>query len=386
MLDNNLVRSDETPGRASSNHVTLRPMARNRLPEGIPWVLKDAAPVGRGGQGDVFRVEPKSGSKFPDGEYALKRLRNVKSAQARDRFQREIEAIARVQHAGVVDIVDVCADDAAESWYYVMPFYGVTHAALDQVLWEDSSPFRGNPTLCANFIASCADALVGVHKAGVVHRDIKPANVLFAHGCEPIIVDFGCCQILDGESVTLVDEAVGTRNYLAPECESGGSETIGPAADLYSLGKLLWVLVTGRQPFARENPAFSGPSSLPKVVPHHPDAWHLTQILERTVRRNPSDRFATAADLAENCRRVATNIIGRFPPLELVHQQCPACGELKPVPRSDKYADVTSQMHMIFGNHSVAGVRKLHCDTCGLIYAVNSKVLLDREKRLQCLE
>lgn len=353
----------------------------------MPWAEVSAPGIGSGGQGDVIRVEAKPGTGFEPGQYALKRLRNVKSEQARARFIREIEAVQRVEDPRVVRIIDAKAGDGHAVWYYVMPFYGASYSPLSELAHSDDSPFLRAPSACLRLIGDCAEALVTVHNAGVVHRDIKPENILVHRDTlAPILLDFGCCQLVGGDTITFTDEGVGTRNYMAPECEAGVQEGIDPRADLYSLGKLLWVLVTGRQPFAREKPVFAGQSRISVALPEVPDSWHLIHVLERTVRRDPSNRFGNAGELARECRRLSQTIIGRFPPLELVHKRCPACGHGEPTMRSPKYKDVTDRMHMIFGNHQVDGVRKVHCDSCGFIYAFNWKALADRDAHLQELE
>jgi len=198
-------------GSLSDARATVMLMARRKLPDNIPWIEVEATRVGQGGQGDVFLVEPRPDSQFNPGQYAFKRLKNVKSEQARARFHREIQAVQRVDHPGVIRIIDASAEEGQTLWYYVMPYHGDSHVPLSVLASSDDSPFIRNPTTCARLIALCADALGPIHAAGIVHRDIKPANVLVhRHTFAPILLDFGCCQVLDNEPLTLIDEGVGT--------------------------------------------------------------------------------------------------------------------------------------------------------------------------------
>jgi serine/threonine protein kinase len=88
--------------------------------------------------------------------------------------------------------------------------------------------------------------LAAAHDAGVIHRDLKPDNVLVRTGGSPLIIDFGCCLLLDdGGVATLTDEGVGARNFMAPECEAGVEGDSSPRSDLYSLGKILWCMMSG---------------------------------------------------------------------------------------------------------------------------------------------
>lgn len=348
------------------------------------WQLRAVEVIGKGGQGEVLSVEPSPGSSVEPGAYLMKLLRNQKSQQARARFAREVAALRRLDHLGVVRIVDASADDAQP--FFVTPDLRETHSPLDKLAFDPASPFRAEPVACLRFIAACSDALEAVHEAGVIHRDLKPENILVhRESLEPLLLDFGCCQISDGQVLTLFDEQVGTPFYMAPECERGADREVGRHSDLYSLGKLLWVMVTGRKPFSREAAVFSGSAALPKVLPHAASAWHLTEVLAKTVRAEPKNRWAKASELAEQCRDLLA-LIGGFPPLEEVNKRCPACGRAGPKSRDERYRRVSDNLHAVFGDHRLDGVRPMHCDWCGFIYCFNWRVLKDREDTLKSLD
>lgn len=344
-----------------------------KFPKDIPWV-RTGKTIGSGGQSTVQEVEPKEPSDFEMGSYALKILRNSKSAQAMARFQREIQAIKSLDDSRIVQIIDN-SREGADFVYYVMPNYDAD--PLDKIAFGASSPFKADAHKCLEFIADCAEALQKAHEQKIVHRDLKPGNILVDRETgNPIIIDFGCCQIEGSEAITLTDEGVGSRNYMAPECESGAGGEPGLSADIYSLGKILWSLATGSPAFAREEPAFKN-KNLSIMLPDDSDCWHLTRILQKTVRERPAARFHRAEELADKARSLARDIVGRYPPIETVGDQCPACGEPRNIMENP-----TTRLHMVFGNPNPRGVSPLECHRCGYLYVWNSDILRKAQKDL----
>jgi hypothetical protein len=116
------------------------------------------------------------------------------------------------------------------------------------------------------------------------------------------------------------------------------------------LGKVLWTLVTGQKAFAREQPAFTG-KNLSQVLADTPECWHLTSVFEKSIRRHTNQRYKNAAEMAHDCRRIATRIMGRFPPLELVEKLCPACGH--EAVEHDGHVDYLHEghRHAVHGDH-----------------------------------
>jgi serine/threonine protein kinase len=352
-----------------------------KIPDSVPWTSTGET-VGSGGQSHVQEVTPRAGSGFTPGQYAMKTLRNIGSKQAQDRFRREISAIQKVDDPRIAKIVDFSKEEEAFK-YYVMPLYGEEFCSLDALIPTKDSPFLCNPTRCLEFIAECAEAIDKAHDQGIVHRDLKPANILVnRQGNVPLILDFGCCQMDGDEPITFTDEGVGTPTYMAPECEHGSTVEITRHADLYSLGKLLWSMVTGLRAFARENPAFTS-RNLAEVLPKNPDAWHLTRIFEHTIRKDPAQRYRNAWALAQDARWVARILIGRYPPLELVHEFCPVCGQEKMVTSSHEYQVA---LHSVFGNPMPANTIAVQCTVCGHLAAWDIGPIRDRQNKLQKME
>lgn len=329
--------------------------------------------LGEGGQGAVFVATDESGAL--DGEYALKKLPSKHSRRVYERFGREVDAIKRLSHPGVVSIVDHSGPEGPDH-FYVMTFDPEARPLI-KVLGTPTSPFVGDALASLNFFEAILEALGACHDADVVHRDLSPWNVLVRPDSRKItIIDFGICQVVGNRTMTLVDEGVGTQNYMAPECEAGDARHITPRADFYSAGKLLWSVVTNERAFARETPAFDG-RSLPEMLPRSEETWHLQHILGRTVRNDPNERFANAFHGLEVSRAVRSLVEGRYLPLERLAQgQCPHCG----IGKMDRFDGA----HVVFGNPNPRGIASCQCSYCGYCAAVNiegARDALERNKR-----
>ena len=352
------------------------------IPETVPW-KRTGSTLGSGGQSSVHEVETTAPDRFPHGKYAMKELRNVHSTQAKQRFLREIEAIKQIDDPRIVKIIDHHKEN--DSFLYYVMSYDNNFISLEKLIFSSDSIFRNDPKTCLAFIAKCAESLhkVHEHKNKIVHRDLNPANILYnTKSKEPLIIDFGCCQIEGDHTITLVDEGVGTPNYMAPECEVGATVEITFKSDIYSLGKILWSMVTGHKTFGRENPAFTN-KNLKNVFPNNPDNWHLTRIFQHTIRENPNHRYENAQKFAEDCHYVIY-LIDHFPPLEQVMNFCPACGQGELVPKSQRESPVP--MYMIFGNPMPDGCVGMHCSVCGYLSAWDIRVLRNREQELKKME
>lgn len=205
------------------------------------WQLSSGKNLGSGGQGEVFRVTDIRGEY--QGEFALKRVLNP---SRHERFRREIEAVKIIQHRNIIKLIDHSAlsdsNGEIEKQFLVMPIAeGGDLSKPGRVeIYKDSID---GVIQVGNQLAA---ALIAAHAAGVIHRDIKPANILFTDmGHETWLSDFGICLLREHTRLTEHGEVVGPRSFLAPELEDGSQLDVTAAADVYSLGKVLYYMVSG---------------------------------------------------------------------------------------------------------------------------------------------
>ena len=255
--------------------------------------------LGRGGMGIVYKARHLRLNRF----VALKML--IAGAYAgpheRARFQREAEAVASLRHANIVQVYDV---GDHEGWpYFTMEL--LEGGSLAQALAGTPQPARQ----AAALLATLAEAVQVAHQGGIVHRDLKPANILLTADGTPKIADFGLARHFDGEpALTLSGARMGTPSYMAPEQVIGKAGTIGPAADIYALGALLYEMLTGRPPFRAETATETErqviaeepvpPARLNPKVPRD-----LETICLKCLHKDPERRYADAGALAEDVRR-----------------------------------------------------------------------------------
>lgn len=250
--------------------------------------------LGRGGMGIVMRGYDKSLNRHSAVKVLAPELAG--SAAARKRFSREAKSAAAVVHPHVVPIQTV--DEHAGLPYLVMPV--VEGRNLDARV-QDSGP---RDVIEAVRIASqIADGLAAAHDQGLVHRDIKPANILLENGVERVqITDFGLARAIDDASMTRSGVITGTPQYMSPEQAHG--DAIDHRSDLFSLGSLIYFMLTGRSPFRAETTmgvlnriGNDQPRTIRTINADVPD-W-LEQIVAKLLEKQPAARFQTASEVAE---------------------------------------------------------------------------------------
>jgi WD40 repeat protein len=263
------------------------------------------AVLGRGAMGVVYRARQLSLNRL----VALKMVLSGSQAgpQERYRFRAEAEAVARLRHPNIVPIYEVGEHDGL--LYFSMEIVDGGNLA-DQVRGT-RLPARHAATL----VEKLARAVHYAHRHGVVHRDLKPANVLLTAEGEPKITDFGLAKRMREDRNATEERyaiqtgtVVGTPGYMAPEQAAGQDERVGPAADVYSLGAVLYDLLAGRPPFVGETPLDTlrlvlteEPVSPAQLQPRLPR--DLVTICLKCLRKQPETRYATADALAEDLRR-----------------------------------------------------------------------------------
>jgi serine/threonine-protein kinase len=278
------------------------PAERSEAPENAPLPVipgyEVEAILGRGGMGVVFRARHLRLNRVVALKMTL--AGSYAGAHERNRFQREAEAVARLQHPNVVQVYDVGDSDGRP--YFTMEY--VDGGSLSEKLSGAPQPARE----AAALIMTLAGAVQIAHRSEVVHRDLKPGNVLLTADGTPKISDFGLARRLDGASAfTWTGTAVGTPSYMAPEQARGEPDAVGPSADIYSLGAILYEMLTGRPPFRAESAAATveqvltrdpvPPCRLNPTVPRD-----LETICLKCLQKAPPHRYASAQALADDLR------------------------------------------------------------------------------------
>jgi serine/threonine protein kinase len=206
---------------------------------------KVVSTISAGGQGDVYRVTDATGQLT--GEWALKRLRRKDRVA---RFRQEVEILKRLRHDNIVAIVDaqIVEDGADEASFLVMPI------AVHGDLSDRIEIYTGHVDSIVAVAKQIAEGLAHAHAAKIIHRDIKPGNILFPEvGHKLWVADFGLSLDQTAERNSPDGEVVGPRFFIAPELDEGGAVNVTPAADIYSLGQLIFYMLTGGKRVAREN-------------------------------------------------------------------------------------------------------------------------------------
>jgi WD40 repeat protein/tetratricopeptide (TPR) repeat protein len=233
---------------------------------------------------------------------ALKMIRAGASAEASDlaRFRTEAETVARLQHPNVVQIYEV--GDLGG-----LPFFSMEYClggSLDKKLGGTPLP----PVEAATLLRTLANAVQAAHSAGVVHRDLKPANVLLDAAGTPKVSDFGLARKLDEAVSGDTGVLLGTPEYMAPEQAEGKGRAVGPLADVYTLGVILYECLIGRPPFKAANKldiivqvVTEEPVQPRRLNPSVPR--DLETICLKAMAKEPVRRYQTAADMAEDLRR-----------------------------------------------------------------------------------
>ena len=254
--------------------------------------------IGRGGMGVVYRAVQRSLGRV----VALKMLLRRDLAGPADiaRFRIEAEAAARLDHPGIVSIFEVGEQDGHP--FYSMQF--VEGTTLAQRLAAGPLPVRE----AAALLAKVADAVEAAHRRGVLHRDLKPSNILIDAVGEPHVSDFGLAKQLEAsESMTHTGAILGTPCYMSPEQAAGSRGDVGPTSDVWSLGAILYQMLTGRPPFQAAGPmdtllaVLETDPPVPRSLDRGVDR-DLEMIALRSLQKPQDLRYASAAHLAADLR------------------------------------------------------------------------------------
>jgi eukaryotic-like serine/threonine-protein kinase len=254
--------------------------------------------IARGGMGVVYRAKQKSLQRT----VALKMILagDHASAEQLARFRQEAEAAARLDHANIVPVYEVGEHDRRR--YYTMKL--IDGGDLNGQL----SRLRQDPKSAVRLVEQVARAVHFAHQHGILHRDLKPANILIDPSGEPHVADFGLARLHDSNAkMTQTGAALGTPGYMAPE-QIRGDKMLTTGTDVYSLGAVLYVCLTGAPPFKGANAWEAMQKALDSDPPSPRSAnpktdRDLETICKKALERNPAQRYESAAALADDLSR-----------------------------------------------------------------------------------
>jgi tetratricopeptide (TPR) repeat protein/tRNA A-37 threonylcarbamoyl transferase component Bud32 len=256
------------------------------------------AQVGVGSYGTVY----KACDRELDRIVAVKvpRSSHLLANEDLERFHREARTVAQLRHPSIVALYEI-------GQHQRVPFL-VTEFVQGSTLEQRLDSFQRKPRETAELVATLADVLHYAHSMGVVHRDIKPANIMMDESGAPRLMDFGLARRDTGDvTMTLDGQVLGTPAYMSPELASGQAHRVDGRNDVYSLGVILYQLLTGRLPFEGTsrtilhqvlNDEPKRPRSLNNRIPHD-----LETICLRAMAKEPARRYQTARDMADDLRR-----------------------------------------------------------------------------------
>ncbi|HEX7599787.1 MAG TPA: serine/threonine-protein kinase [Polyangia bacterium] len=282
------------------------------------YLLTDV--LGHGAMGSVFRARDTQLGR----QVAVKVMGMTVAARGEgaERFRREAKAVAALKHPGIVEIYDFVEATAEEPSYIVAEL--IEGPTLRRTL--DQRQARLLPEVAALIALPLAEALATAHARGIIHRDVKPDNVMLEctpDRCRVVITDFGVAHIMGLETMTASGALVGSPAYMSPE--QAGARDVGPGADIWAIGVLLYEMATGCLPFPGKDPfvviagimggSFRRPSLVVATV-----GPNFERIVLRCLKPKPADRYQNADELAADLRELVKEaglapeqaVLGRF--------------------------------------------------------------------------
>jgi serine/threonine protein kinase len=314
------VLSEPTPNDPASasttapEPTTLLPAYKGLMPGGlVGQVFGDfelIQELGRGGMGVVYKAKQRS----LDRHVALKLLLGefASNPQMLSRFLAEARAAASLTHPNIISIYQV--GECVVGPYFVMEF--IDGPSLESLLTRPLPV----PWVAA-LMTTVAEAVHHAHQKGIIHRDLKPGNIMLQQQKRPMVMDFGIAKSLSrGGNLTSPGAVMGTPAYLSPEQAGEEPSLLGPHSDVYSLGAILYVLLSGRVPFDEGSAMKTilkviSPDPPPLVRTHRPEVPQaLEQITMKCLEKEPARRYRTAHALAEDLKRFRATLLANVAP------------------------------------------------------------------------
>lgn len=256
--------------------------------------------LGRGGMGVVYKARHRKLNRL----VALKMILSGRhtSNESLERFIAEARAVAKLQHPGIVQIFDIGEHDG-------LPYFSLEFVE-GKDLQKDLNGLPRTPRRSAEMVEQLAVAMQYAHDHKILHRDLKPANILLDKDGRPKISDFGLAKVVDdeGSGATSDGTIMGSPSYMPPEQARGQQKAITARSDVYSLGAILYQMLTARPPFVSERPLDTVMQVINNdpVMPRNlqPDVpVDLETICMKSLQKDPSARYGSCAELAADLRR-----------------------------------------------------------------------------------
>lgn len=302
-----LLSLEESQG-SNGESATESPRRWERQRDDAPAYIADyeiLEEVGRGGMGVVYQGRHRM---LTTRLAAIKVLRpDATAPEDLARFRAEANAVAELRHEHIVPIYEfgVFSTSGNEHKTHFVALEWVEGGSLAQKI--NGVPMPGQQA--AEMLRPIADAVAQAHRHGILHRDLKPSNILLTAEGKPKIADFGLAKKLDADAGNTRSGAIlGTPSYMAPEQAAGQNHTVGPAADVYALGAILYEMLTGRPPFRADTVLHTlqqvitlepvPPSRLQPALPRD-----LETICLKCLQKEPARRYASAQELADDVGR-----------------------------------------------------------------------------------
>ncbi|MFO0683843.1 MAG: serine/threonine-protein kinase [Sandaracinus sp.] len=248
--------------------------------------------IGHGGMATVFRARDTKLDRLVALKIMHPHLRGA--AEARARFRREAQSVARLKHDRVLEIYDYSGEDSDESYIAAELLTGPTLRKWS----DDHAPVPSEVAAC--FAIEVCRALAAAHEKGIVHRDVKPENILLHENRELKLTDFGIADMVDSQSMTATGQILGSPGHMAPEQIEGGHAD--RRTDLFALGTVLYLLCTGRLPFTGKNPhqvlkrVVDGDYADPERFAPALGAG-MAAVIKKALEKRPEDRYASAEEM-----------------------------------------------------------------------------------------
>lgn len=253
--------------------------------------------IGKGGMAEIYRAYQPSTKRDVVVKVLFSNLRNDPGFV--DRFKRELDIIAHLQHPHIIPVIDFGEED---DQLYIVMAYLKGGSLADRIAGTQYGLEIDETLRLINLIASGLDY---AHSMGIIHRDLKPSNILMDEHGNPYIADFGIAKRLDGRDDATNTIMSGTAGYIAPEIAQSGRST--KKADIYALGIILFEMLTGRMPYVGRNPYKILSAHVNQEIPNLLDfrselPASFQAVIEKALAKKPEERFSSAGELANALR------------------------------------------------------------------------------------